>query len=188
VTYGGEEKDTQESFGSLLKAFFLALFIIFLILATKFNSLIQPVIIMLAMVFGVFGALFALLLHNMAFSFMAFLGIVGLIGVVVNDSIILVDFINRLRIHGKDRRESIIEAGRLRLRPVILTTITTFFGLVPVAYGIGGLDPFLQPAALTLSWGLLFGTALTLIFIPCVYAIVDDITLRITHHTTVESE
>lgn len=185
VTYGGEEKDTEEAFGNLFKAFIVAFLMIFLILATKFNSLIQPVIIMLAIVFGLFGALFALLIHNMEFSFMAFLGCVGLIGVVVNDSIVLVDFINRLRIKGKERRESIIEAGRLRLRPVILTTITTVLALAPVAYGLGGFDPFLQPAALTLSWGLLFGTPLTLIFIPCVYAVVDDITMRIAHHTTV---
>jgi len=185
VTYGGEEKDTLEAFGNLMKAFALAAFLIFLILATKFNSLIQPFIIMVAVVFGVSGALFALVTHNMEFSFLAFLGIVGLVGVVVNDSIILVDFINRLRIQGMERRKSIIEAGSLRLRPVLLTTITTFIALAPVAYGIGGLDPFLQPAALTLSWGLLFGTTLTLIFIPCVYAVIDDITLRITHHTTV---
>ncbi|MFH1381229.1 MAG: efflux RND transporter permease subunit, partial [Candidatus Omnitrophota bacterium] len=185
ITYGGEEKDTQESFGNLFKAFGLAFFMIFLILATKFNSLVQPFIIMLAIIFGVFGALLALLIHNMAFSFMAFLGFVGLIGVVVNDSIVLVDFINRLRAEGKDRRESIIEGGRLRLRPVILTTITTVLGLAPVAYGIGGLDPFIQPAALVLSWGLLFGTPLTLIFIPCVYAVIDDITVRVAHHGTV---
>jgi len=185
VVYGGEEKDTQESFGNLLKAFGLAFLLIFLILATKFNSLVQPFIIMLAIVFGLFGAFIALLIHNMAFSFMAFLGMVGLVGVVVNDSIILVDFINRLRLQGKERRESIIKGGQLRLRPVILTTITTVFGLAPVAYGLGGLDPFLQPAALALSWGLLFGTILTLIFIPCVYAVMDDITLRIAHHATV---
>lgn len=185
ATYGGEEKDTQESFGNLIKAFLIALLLIFLILATKFNSLVQPIIIMLAIVFGVFGALLALLLHDVAFSFMAFLGMVGLIGVVVNDSIVLVDFINRLRIQGKDRRESIIEAGRIRLRPVILTTITTVFGLAPVAYGLGGFDPFLAPAALTLAWGLLFATILTLIFIPCVYAVVDDITVLISHHATV---
>jgi len=185
VTYGGEEKDTQEAFGNLMKVFLLAFLMIFLILATKFNSLVQPFIIMLAIVFGIFGGFFGLLLHNMEFSFMAFLGLVGLVGVVVNDSIVLVDFINRLRIEGKERRDSIIEAGRIRLRPVILTTLTTVVGLAPVAYGIGGLDPFLQPAALTLIWGLLFGTVLTLIFIPCVYAILDDITLRIAHHTTV---
>jgi len=185
VAYGGEEKDTKEAFGNLAKAFGMAFLLIFLILASKFNSLVQPFIIMLAIVFGVFGALFALLTHNMAFSFMAFLGFVGLVGVVVNDSIVLVDFINRLRMQGKDRRESIIEAGRLRLRPVMLTTLTTVFALAPVAYGIGGLDPFLQPAALTLSWGLFFATPLTLIFIPCVYAVMDDITLRIAHHSTV---
>ena len=188
ITYGGEEEDTKESFGDLFKSFGLAFFLIFLILATKFNSLVQPFIIMLAIIFGIFGAFFGLLIHNMEFSFMAFLGFVGLIGVVVNDSIVLVDFINKLRIEGKERRASIIEAGRLRLRPVILTSVTTVVGLAPVAYGIGGLDPFLQPAALALSWGLLLATPLTLIFIPCIYAIVDDITMKIAHHTTVRKE
>ena len=96
---------------------------------------------------------------------------------VVNDSIVLVDFINKLRQKGVDRRHSIIEAGQLRLRPVILTTITTVLGLAPVAYGIGGGDPFIRPAALAICWGLLFATVLTLIIIPCIYAAIDDLTI-----------
>ncbi|MCK4462946.1 MAG: efflux RND transporter permease subunit, partial [Candidatus Omnitrophica bacterium] len=185
IIYGGEEKDIQESFANLKRALLIALVLIFVILATNFNSLIQPVIIMFTILFGVIGALIALIIHREAFSFMAFLGIVGMIGVVVNDCIVLVDFINKLRREGKDRYHSIVEAGKLRLRPVILTTVTTVLGLAPIAYGIGGRDPFLVPAALTMSFGLLFGTALTLIIIPCIYAIVDDITLKIAHHATV---
>jgi len=118
-------------------------------------------------------------------SFLAIIGIVGLSGVVVNDSIVLVDFINRLRKQGLDRRKSIIEAGQLRLRPVILTTVTTVLGLMPVAYGIGGGDPILIPMAMAICWGLVFATALTLILIPCIYAIIDDLTLKLTHHETV---
>ncbi|NQT23106.1 MAG: efflux RND transporter permease subunit, partial [Candidatus Omnitrophica bacterium] len=185
ITYRGEEKDIQESFGNLKKALLIALFLIFVILATNFNSLIQPVIVMFTILFGVIGAMIALLLHREAFSFMAFLGIVGMTGVVVNDCIVLVDFINRQRKEGKDRRQSIINSGRLRLRPVLLTTITTVLGLLPIAYGLGGKDQIIMPAALTMSFGLLFGTALTLIAIPCIYAIVDDITLKIVHHATV---
>jgi multidrug efflux pump subunit AcrB len=186
VTYGGEEEDTQESVSNLLRSFLLALLLIFLILATTFRSLIQPFVVLLAIPFGLIGVVFAFLLHSEPFSFMALLGIVGLTGVVVNDSIVLVDFINKSRIRaGKSRRESLIEAGRLRLRPVILTTLTTIGGLVPLAYGIGGGDPFLAPAALAIVWGLVFATFLTLFFIPCVYAIVDDIALHVMHRSTV---
>ncbi len=117
---------------------------------------------------------------------MAIIGIVGLSGVVVNDSIVLVSFINRLREQGMDRRRSIIEAGQLRLRPVILTTVTTVLGLMPVAYGIGGGDPILIPMALAICWGLVFATALTLIVIPCIYAIVDDLSVKFLHHETVK--
>jgi len=177
IKYGGEQEETQKSMKSLFRAFALAFFLIFMILATNFNSLTQPLIVMLAIPFGLIGVIIAFLLHGEPFSFMAILGVVGLSGVVVNDSIVLVDFINRLRQKGVDRRHSIIEAGRLRLRPVILTTLTTVLGLASVAYGIGGGDPFLQPAALAIVWGLLFATVLTLIIIPCIYAVIDDLTI-----------
>ena len=115
-------------------------------------------------------------------SFFALMGIVGLTGIVVNDSIVLVDFINRLRRQGKERRESLIEAGKIRLRPVIMTSVTTIGGLVAVAYGIGGGDPFLKPLALAIIWGLLFSTILTLIVIPCIYALFDDFSEKVLHH------
>ncbi len=118
---------------------------------------------------------------------MALLGVVGLAGVVVNNSIVLVEFINKLRKDERDRRSSIIQACRLRLRPVVLTTVTTVFGLISVAYMIGGGDPFIRPAALAIVWGLSFATLLTLVLIPCIYAIMDDITLRFLHHGTVRT-
>jgi len=177
IKYGGEQEETQKSMRSLFRAFALAFFLIFMILATNFNSLTQPLIVMLAIPFGLIGVIIAFLVYGEPFSFMAILGVVGLSGVVVNDSIVLVDFINSLRKKGVDRRHSIIEAGRLRLRPVILTTLTTVLGLASVAYGIGGGDPFLQPAALAIVWGLLFATILTLIIIPCIYAVIDDLTV-----------
>ena len=175
IRYGGEQEETRKSMSSLLKAFALAAFLIFMILATNFNSLIQPLVVMLAIPFGLIGVIIAFLVHGEPFSFMAILGVVGLSGVVVNDSIVLVDFINKLRKKGVDRRHSIIEAGQLRLRPVILTTLTTVLGLASVAYGIGGSDPFLRPAALAIVWGLVFATALTLIILPCIYAVIDDL-------------
>ncbi|OIO39977.1 MAG: hypothetical protein AUJ75_00555, partial [Candidatus Omnitrophica bacterium CG1_02_49_10] len=178
---GGEGEETKKSMRSLLKAFAMAFLLIFLILATNFRSLIQPLVIMLAIPFGLIGVVFGFFIHHEPLSFMAIMGIVGLNGVVVNDSIVLVDFINRLRAEGVDRRESILKAGAIRLRPVLLTTITTVGGLSTVAYGIGGRDPFLVPMALSIVWGLIFATALTLIALPCIYAIVDDVSLKFRH-------
>ena len=180
VKYGGEQEETLDSLKSLLKAFFYAFLIIYLILASSFKSIVQPFIIMLAIPFGLIGVIIAFFVHGMPLSFMAILGIVGLNGIVVNDSIVLVDFINKLRQKGMPRRDSIIKACQMRLRPVILTTITTVGGLSTVAYGIGGKDPFLVPMALSICWGLAFATALTLIVIPCIYSIVDDMALKVT--------
>jgi multidrug efflux pump subunit AcrB len=181
VKYGGEQEESIKSLKSLVKAFFFAFLIIFLILASFFKSLIQPFVVMLAIPFGLIGVIFAFLIHGQPLSFMAIIGIVGLNGIVVNDSIVLVDFINKLRASGMNRRESIIKAGQMRIRPVILTTITTVGGLSTVAYGIGGRDPFLVPMALAICWGLLFATGLTLIIIPCIYSILDDMALKLTH-------
>jgi multidrug efflux pump subunit AcrB len=184
IKYGGEQEESVKSLISLLKAFFYAFLIIYLILASFFRSLIQPIIVTLAIPFGIIGVVIALIVHSMPISFLAILGIVGLNGIVVNDSIVLVDFINKLRRQGIQRRDSIIKAGQIRLRPIILTTVTTAGGLSTVAYGIGGKDPFLVPMALCICWGIIFATLLTLIVIPCVYSIVDDIALKLTHHSS----
>ena len=185
VKYGGEQQETIDSLKSLLKSFLFAFLFIYLILASFFKSLIQPFVVMLAIPFGLIGVIFAFLVHGLPFSFMAILGVVGLNGIVVNDSIVLVAFINRLRAKGISRKESIIKGVQMRIRPVILTTITTVGGLSTVAYGIGGKDPFLVPMALAICWGLLFATALTLIIIPCIYSILDDMALKITHHSSI---
>lgn len=185
VKYGGEQEETIDSLKSLLKAFIYAFLFIYLILASFFKSLVQPFVVMLAIPFGLIGVIFAFLLHGLPLSFMAILGVVGLNGIVVNDSIVLVAFINRLRANGMDRKESIINAVRMRIRPVILTTITTVGGLSTVAYGIGGRDPFLVPMALSICWGLIFSTFLTLLMIPCIYSILDEIALRVTHHSSI---
>jgi len=184
VKYGGEQEESMRSLISLLKAFFYAFLIIYLILSSFFRSLVQPLIVMLAIPFGFIGVVFSFILHGMPFSFMAILGAIGLSGIVVNDSIVLVDFINKLRRAGVDRASSIIKAGQMRIRPVLLTTITTCGGLSTVAYGIGGKDPFLVPMALSICWGLAFATVLTLIVIPCIYSIVDDLTLKVTKHSS----
>ncbi len=188
LRFGGEQEETIKSLHSLLAAFGIAFLLIFLILATEFNSLVQPFIVMTTIPFGMIGVVIAFLLHGEPISFFAIMGIVGLTGVVVNDSIVFVDFINILRRKGVERRPSILQAGSMRLRPVLLTTITTIAGLCTVAYGIGGSDPFLKPMALAIAWGLLFATGLTLIVIPCLYAIADDLAMKVRHKPTVQAD
>ncbi|MFC1667799.1 efflux RND transporter permease subunit [Chlamydiota bacterium] len=174
LKFGGEEEESRKSMESLVKAFFVAILLIYVILATQFNSLFQPFIVMVTIPFGLIGFIIAFLIHKEPLSFLGIMGFIGLTGVVVNDSIVLVDFINKRRNH-KPLEEAALEAGILRLRPVLITTITTVCGLATVAYGIGGLDPFLQPMALAMSWGLAFATVLTLILIPCFYVIAGDV-------------
>jgi multidrug efflux pump subunit AcrB len=175
VKYAGEYEENQTTQKNLLFSMFLALFLIFIILAWMFNSMLEPFIVMLAVPFGLVGVIITFFLHGRPLSFFAFMGLVGLTGVVVNNSIVLVEFINKLRAEGQSKFDSIIEAAQIRLRPILMTTITTVGGLVSVAYGIGGGDPFLKPMALALMWGLTFSTILTLVLLPCIYAIIDDL-------------
>lgn len=186
LEFGGEQEENVESIQSFVSAFGLALFLIFLILAANFNSLVQPIVVMTAIPFGLIGVIWAFYFHRLPLSFFMMMGIVGLVGIVVNDSIVLVEFINNLRRKGIPRRESIVQSGQLRLRAVLLTSITTAFGLMPTAYGIGGGDPFLKPMALTILWGIVCATALTLIVLPCIYAIIDDVVLKVAGHATVK--
>ncbi len=171
VQFGGENKDTEESMASLFRAFGIGLIIIFLILASLFRSLIQPAIVVAAIPFSLIGVVLAFLSHGHPFSFLAMMGVIGLAGVVVNDSIVLVDFANNMRDQNPEMPidQVVLDAGALRLRAVLLTTITTVLGLLPTAYGIGGRDPFLVPMALAFAWGLTFATFLTLIVVPILY-------------------
>ena len=186
LKFAGEYEEQKETQGNLLFSLVVALFLIFIILTAIFGSLVQPFIVMMAIPFGIIGVLIAFMAHGRPLTFFALMGSVGLTGIVVNDSVVLVDFINKLRKAGNDRRESLIEAGRVRLRPVLMTTITTIVGLLSVAYGIGGGDPFLKPMGLALIWGLFFATGLTLIMVPCIYAIVDDLSEKVLRHSTVK--
>ena len=171
--FGGEEKDTNESLDSLKRASMLAILMAFFILATAFNSLTQPLLILLAVPYGLFAAIYSLKFHGEPLSFLAFLGLIGLSGVTVNDSVVLIDYINRQRKKFDNKYDAVLDACKTRLRPVILTSVTTVLGLAPIAYGIGGNDPFLKPMALTMTWGLAFGTVLTLVLIPCAYLSLD---------------
>lgn len=188
LKFGGEYEEQKETVANLIFSFVIALFICYIILTGIFKSLVQPFIVMTAIPFGILGVLIAFMLHGRPLSFFALMGSVGLAGIVVNDSVVLVDFINKMRKTGMNRRESLIQSGLTRLRPVLMTTITTIGGLVSVAYGIGGGDPFLKPMGLSICWGLFFATGLTLLVIPCIYAVVDDVILKIFKCSTVKME
>ncbi len=135
----------------------------------------QPLIIMFTIPFAFIGAMVGLLIGRDPFSIVTLFGIVALAGVVVNDSIVLIDFINKARERGMAKWKAIVSGGRLRFRPIILTSVTTIFGLLPMAIGLGGKSATWGPLANTIAWGLGTATFLTLFVIPCLYAIVDDI-------------
>ena len=156
-----------------------AAFCIFLILVIMFNNLMQPIIVMMAIPLGLIGVIWTFFIAGQSLGFMAFIGVVALVGVAVNDSIVLVNFINRKRAEEKDVSKAVIIASKSRFRPVVLTTFTTVVGLFPIAHPLVSTiltfgqntdnDPFIQPMALSFAWGLLFASLVTLIFIPCNY-------------------
>ena len=177
IEAGGEAEETQKSMGSLGVAFAVAAVGIYLVLVLLFNSLVQPVIVMVAVPFGLIGVIFAFAAHGQAIGFLAMLGVIGLVGIVVNDSLILVNLANSLRSTDADAslKEIIVDATKHRLRPILLTSITTVAGLLPMAYGLGGSDPFSAPMALAMGYGILFATPLTLILLPCMLLIQGDL-------------
>lgn len=175
VDYAGEFKDTQESFQNLNRSFLMAALAIYIILVALFKSLIHPVTIMGIIPLSFLAVVWVFFLHGLPLSFLAMMGIVGLAGVVVNNSIVYLDFINVARTGGMDAFDASIEAGAKRVRPILLSSLTTVLGLLPTAYGIGGNDPFLKPMALSMAWGLAFGTLITLFATPVLYNIFEDI-------------
>jgi len=175
IHFGGEIEETNKSLKNLFQAFYFAGALILLILITTFRSLLQPFVIMLTIPFSIIGVTIAFYFHNLPFSFMALLGVVGLTGVVVDSGVIIIDFINRMVAKGANPNDAIIEGASIRLRAVILTTLTTFFAIIPAAYGFGGSDPFIRPMAIALNYGIVFGSGLTLIYVPVLLAIVEDI-------------
>ncbi|MFZ9001296.1 MAG: efflux RND transporter permease subunit [Bacteriovoracaceae bacterium] len=173
--FGGENEDTQESMQELAKAATISFVCIFFVLVVMFNSLGQPFVIMSSIPMGAIGVVLAFKIKGIALSFMGLLGVVALVGVVVNDSIVLVNFINERRKSHEDDFFAVLEAAKGRFRAVILTTFTTVVGLLPIAHAgfFGGSagDPFVKPMAFSFAYGLLFASVITLFFIPANYLI-----------------
>ncbi len=178
--FGGEYEETNESVASLFQAFFIGAVLIYMILGTQFKSFIQPLVVLAAVPFSFIGVVVGFLLLDEPLGMMSLIGVIALVGIVVNDSLILVDFINRSRATGSGKQESIVRSGMVRLRPILLTSVTTIAGLMPMAIGVLGVDDFLRPMAISIACGLTFATILTLIYIPVFYAIiVDDLQPRL---------
>jgi multidrug efflux pump subunit AcrB len=171
----GEDKERAESLGSLKWNFTAALLLIFALLAVQFRSYVQPAIVMAAIPFGIVGAVIGHAVMGYDLTLLSLFGIVALAGVVVNDSLIMIDLINRERGEGVPLRQVVMDAGMRRFRPILLTTLTTFFGLMPMILEESLQARFLIPMAISLGFGVLFATMITLLLIPCLYMILEDI-------------
>lgn len=171
----GEKKKAEESMAGMKRAMIIALAVIFFILAALFKSLLDPLVVMFAIPFGAIGVILGHVLFGYHLQFLSMVGFLALTGIVVNDSLILVDFAKRLRREGWQRKAAMVEAGRVRIRPILLTSVTTFLGISPLIFFATGQTAFLSPMAVSLGFGLLFATLLILLALPCFYLIADDL-------------
>ena len=171
----GEEKERKDSLGSLLKGFLMAQFLIYCLLAVPFRSYLQPFIIMSAIPFGFVGAILGHLILGFNLSILSMFGLVALTGVVVNDSLLLVNFANERRRAGAEVHEAVIQAAQRRFRPIVLTSLTTSLGLTPIIIEKSMQAQFLIPMAVSLGFGILFATMVTLLLVPSIYLILEDL-------------
>jgi hydrophobic/amphiphilic exporter-1 (mainly G- bacteria), HAE1 family len=179
VEIGGENEEMRRSFRDLAFAFGLALFLVYMILAAKFESFIHPFTILLSVPLALIGAITALWFAGGGLNTMSLIGMVILVGIVVNDAIIKVDFINQARARGRALRDAILEAGQARLRPILMTTATTVLGLTPMALGMGAGADLRAPLAIAVIGGLIVATGLTLIVIPVAYDLIESVRVRL---------
>jgi HAE1 family hydrophobic/amphiphilic exporter-1 len=169
----GQSEEMENSFQSLQFALALAIFLVYLVMASQFESLLHPLLILLTVPLACAGSIYGLYLSGTNISVVVFIGLIMLAGIVVNNAIVLIDRINQLRESGLQKTAAIIEAAQSRLRPILMTTLTTSLGLLPMAIGLGDGAEIRTPMAVTVIYGLLFATLLTLFFIPVIYSLFD---------------
>jgi len=174
LEFGGSAEQQAETYNSLYLALLIALLLIFTILATQFKSYVQPLIVMITIPFSLIGVILGLLITGLPFSVMTLIAVVALAGIVVNDSLVLVDFVNKERDRGTDRWNSLINAGSTRLRPILMTTVTTIGGFLPMILSSSSATEDYKPLAVAIAFGLAFATTLTLFVIPVLYSYVDS--------------
>ena len=179
VEITGEEQKRREAFQSLKFALILSVILVYMVMAAQFESLVHPFTILLTIPLAGVGAILLFFLLGASLNVMAYIGLIMLAGIAVNDSIILVDAINQLKREGCARREAILEAGQRRIRPIVMTSLTTILALLPLTFGFGEGAALRAPMALAVIGGLVTSTLLTLIVIPCVYSVLDQLRERI---------
>ena len=177
--YLGQKKRSRENFANMKKAAYISLAIIFFILTFLFKTLLEPLIVLFSIPFAVVGVILGHLFFGYNLQFLSVIGLLALIGIVVNDSLILIDFLKKLREKGLSKVEAVIQSCEVRARPIILTSVTTFLGISPLIFFATGQTKFLSPMAVSLGFGLLFATILILLVLPCFYLIVDDLKEKI---------
>lgn len=175
----GENREMQESFLELGLALVLSIILVYMIIAAQFESLLMPLAVMFSVPFSLIGVILALLLADKSLNVLSFIGIIMLVGIVVNNSIVLIDYINKLRKKGMERKEAIILGGKTRLRPILMTMFTTVLALVPMALGVGEGSELRAPMAITIIGGLTSSTFLSLIIVPIFYTFLDDLSQKI---------
>ena len=173
IEMAGEDETINEAMGEVAKMLGLAVVFMYLIMVAQFQSLLSPFIVMFTIPLAFTGGLFGLYLTDNPISVIAMIGFVMLSGIIVNNGIVLVDYINQLRRQGMEKKEAIVEAGRTRLRPIIMTALTTILGLLTMAFGMGMGADMIQPMAIVTIGGLTYGTLLTLFVVPCIYDILN---------------
>ena len=176
----GQNREMQESFLQLAMALILSIILVYMIIAAQFESLLMPLAVMFSVPFSLIGVVLALLLTDKSLNVLSYIGIIMLVGIVVNNSIVLIDYINQLRQKGMERKEAIILGGKTRLRPILMTMFTTVLALVPMALGIGEGAELRAPMAITIIGGLSSSTFLSLIIVPIFYTFLDDLSQKFT--------
>jgi hydrophobic/amphiphilic exporter-1 (mainly G- bacteria), HAE1 family len=169
----GQSSDMRDSFISLLIALGLAIFMVYLVMASQFESLLHPFLILFSVPLALVGAVFALYITHTTLSVIVFIGLIMLVGIVVSNAIVLIDRVNQLRAGGMEKFDALIQAGLTRLRPIVMTTLTTLVGFLPMALGLGEGAELRAPLAITVVGGLIFSTLLTLIVVPVLYQLID---------------
>jgi HAE1 family hydrophobic/amphiphilic exporter-1 len=180
MQFTGEELKRRESMSNLSFALILSLVLVFMVLAAQFESIIQPFVIMLTIPLAAVGTILTFFLLGKNLNMMAYIGIIMLGGIAVNNAIILIDRINQLREHGTPKKEAIMIAGRQRIRPILMTSLTTILALLPLTIGLGESASLRAPMALAVVGGMVSSTLLTLVVIPCVYWVFDSFSAWIT--------
>jgi HAE1 family hydrophobic/amphiphilic exporter-1 len=177
--FGGEQENFVETVGYVVESLILAITFIYLILSSQFGSFLQPLAIMISLPLSLVGVMLALMVTRGTFNIMSMIGVIMLMGLVTKNAILLVDFANKARARGVERREALIDAGELRLRPIVMTTLAMIFGMLPTALALGAGSEFRAPMAHAVIGGLITSTLLTLVVIPVVYTYLDDVGQRV---------